>query len=28
MIKANVDFKEAKDRLKKANGFVRKAIDD
>jgi N-acetylmuramic acid 6-phosphate etherase len=27
MIKANVDFKEAKERLKKADGFVRKAIE-
>jgi len=26
MIKANVDYKEAKERLRRADGFVRKAI--
>jgi N-acetylmuramic acid 6-phosphate (MurNAc-6-P) etherase len=28
MIKANVDYKEAKERLKHADGFVRKAIEE
>ena len=28
MIKANVDIKEAKERLKKADGFVRNAIQN